>query len=513
MESIKGSALTFLKVDSKEVPMSVSKLYFFNTKHQSIPGIYDIRQRIEKNIALHPHLRQRVIEPLFNIANPVWLEDPYFDITYHVNELTLDETSNHDDFSHLITDTTSEVLDRGSPLWKLYFISLKNNEHLFNANFALYFVVHKALELRMQHSILQLLVDNSQNAQKEHHNNTQKLQKSIAEKRKAPIYISTYMPEAFPTRNEMLSKAKDDIMSIPTQFGKISKKIVLFLTRKTIANGITPAQESPPNWFSAPKSIFNHSFGPERVYDSIFLPTDNISQLSMRFKNTTNIDILFLIASLALRTYLDQRNQLPSQSLVALSMLSQGQGVELKRSHYLVRIPTTTKNPMRALRELREQRKLLDDYFKIASPESMLSQLPPKLIGIGSQSYITGRMHRFHRPAFNIFMTYHEQRSASYKALPWQMMNEANYGELYPGIGLHLNFNVNPDQVSINYTTATALVEPKYFKKSFLQAKQVVEQLIQSQPISINSAKAKGLQKQKDTNGLAGKVDQPLLLG
>ena len=69
---------------------------------------------IEERISLVPRYRQRMRSVPGGLANPVWVDDPGFDVTRHVRRAR--ETN----FRELTDRVMSEPLDRDRPLWELW---------------------------------------------------------------------------------------------------------------------------------------------------------------------------------------------------------------------------------------------------------------------------------------------------------------------------------------------------------------------------------------------------------
>ena len=91
-------------------------------------------------IAFVPRYRQRVREVPGRLANPVWVDDEHFDVTYHVRRAALPRPGGDDQLQEFVARIQSRPLDRRRPLWEVYLI-----EGLAEGRFAIVTKSHHAL--------------------------------------------------------------------------------------------------------------------------------------------------------------------------------------------------------------------------------------------------------------------------------------------------------------------------------------------------------------------------------
>jgi WS/DGAT/MGAT family acyltransferase len=95
---------------------------------------------IANRIAFVPRYRQRIREVPGRLANPVWVDDVDFDITYHVRRSALPRPGSDDQLQEFVARVQPKRLDRGRPLWEVYLV-----EGLAEGRFALVTKTHQAL--------------------------------------------------------------------------------------------------------------------------------------------------------------------------------------------------------------------------------------------------------------------------------------------------------------------------------------------------------------------------------
>ena len=67
-----------------------------------------------------PRYRQRVHFVPFALGRPVWIDDPHFNIGYHVRRTALPRPGGDDELRALVGRVMSQQLDRGKPLWEMW---------------------------------------------------------------------------------------------------------------------------------------------------------------------------------------------------------------------------------------------------------------------------------------------------------------------------------------------------------------------------------------------------------
>ena len=69
-----------------------------------------------------PRYRQKVRWVPGHLANPVWVDDSDFDITFHVRRSALPRPGSDEQLRELVSRLMSRRLDRNRPLWEMYLV-------------------------------------------------------------------------------------------------------------------------------------------------------------------------------------------------------------------------------------------------------------------------------------------------------------------------------------------------------------------------------------------------------
>jgi len=84
-----------------------------------VPAATVIR-RIDERIHLIPHYRMRLVESApGGLVNPVWEDDPDFDVAHHVTTVPWPEPGGDAELCRVVGEAMSERLDRSLPLWEV----------------------------------------------------------------------------------------------------------------------------------------------------------------------------------------------------------------------------------------------------------------------------------------------------------------------------------------------------------------------------------------------------------
>ncbi|MDQ3723681.1 MAG: wax ester/triacylglycerol synthase family O-acyltransferase, partial [Actinomycetota bacterium] len=105
----------FLSLESAEAPMHVGWAALFAPPDAGPrPHFEDVLAHIESRLGRAPRYRQKLASVPFGLGDPVWVDDPSFDIADHVLQ------ASHGDFAALVDEVLSAPLEHDRPLWELW---------------------------------------------------------------------------------------------------------------------------------------------------------------------------------------------------------------------------------------------------------------------------------------------------------------------------------------------------------------------------------------------------------
>ncbi|MFP5335545.1 MAG: WS/DGAT/MGAT family O-acyltransferase [Actinomycetes bacterium] len=131
--------VSFLYLEEPSTVMHVGTVMVFSAPE----GGFDyerLLRHVAARIAFVPRYRQRVRFVPGRLANPVWVDDERFDISYHVRRSALPRPGTEEQLRELVARVQPRPLDRSRPLWEAYLV-----EGLEDDRFAIITKTHQAL--------------------------------------------------------------------------------------------------------------------------------------------------------------------------------------------------------------------------------------------------------------------------------------------------------------------------------------------------------------------------------
>ena len=110
---------SFLAQEGRASHMHVGALLTFEGPP---PGHQELIDHVQSRLHLVPRYRQKLAVPRFEMGRPLWIDDPTFNIEYHVRHTALPAPGSVEQLRQLAGRIFSQRLDRSKPLWELWLI-------------------------------------------------------------------------------------------------------------------------------------------------------------------------------------------------------------------------------------------------------------------------------------------------------------------------------------------------------------------------------------------------------
>jgi WS/DGAT/MGAT family acyltransferase len=258
----------------------------------------DIMQLYEDAIYEVPLLRRRLVEVPGNMDFPYWIEDPDFDIEFHVRHIALPKPGDWRQFFIQVARIHSRPLDMKRPLWEIYVIEgLNHLEGIPAKSFAvLQKLHHAAMDGAAVRKMFMALHDTEAKAHGETARHSQPL---IRENR--PRILSLWL------------KSYRRSLGRPAKLGRAVMKTIESVRRISAAEkhgDIEPAVEPP-------HTRFNGQTSPHRVVTAASFDLDEFRRLRRAVPGATLNDLAVSVCGGALRRYLLDKNEAVDRALVA----------------------------------------------------------------------------------------------------------------------------------------------------------------------------------------------------
>ena len=123
MQQLSGLDAAFLTLDSPTAYGHVGSVCILDPPQSGEALTLDrLTELVESRLHLVPPFRRRLAEVPLGLDQPYWVDDPDFDIEFHVRELALPAPGDDRQLAEQVARLHARPLDRSRPLWELYLI-------------------------------------------------------------------------------------------------------------------------------------------------------------------------------------------------------------------------------------------------------------------------------------------------------------------------------------------------------------------------------------------------------
>lgn len=128
---------SFLHQEGEASHMHIGGVLIFDGPRPELDAYLD---HVRGRLHVVPRYRQKLVTPPLQTGRPLWIDDPSFNLEYHIRHAALPSPGTEDQLFQLAARIASQQLDRSKPLWESWLV-----EGLQNDRFALIFKTHHSL--------------------------------------------------------------------------------------------------------------------------------------------------------------------------------------------------------------------------------------------------------------------------------------------------------------------------------------------------------------------------------
>jgi WS/DGAT/MGAT family acyltransferase len=419
MKQLSGIDASFLYMETGSQFGHVSGLAVFQRPKEAPDwSAYEaMRAKLIRRMPDMEPLRRRLIEVPLQLDHPFWIEDPEFDIEFHMRETAVPAPGTDEQLSALVARLVARPLDRGHPLWELYVI-----DGLADDRFAILTKLHHAtIDGAAGAELMKILYDDQPGAPDVPLRATlppvervpspaQTLARVVAGAVRKPdkfirLQVRTLRAVGELTRNRGLTGLADLARTIPNPLGA---RVASRRERPDDDDDLSaPLPES-----SAPSTPFNGVITPHRRVALRTVPLADIKAIKSAAGATVN-DVIMAACAGALRRYLEKHQALPDRSLVAMVPVSIRTGQEddpwtNRVSSLFTLLPTASADPRDRLQHMQRIMASAKDRFSLLPAESLTdyADFAPPALAIRA-ARLAGRLRIADRlnPPFNVVIS------------------------------------------------------------------------------------------------------------
>jgi WS/DGAT/MGAT family acyltransferase len=375
----------FLYTENYRAPLEVGCLQIYDpsTSPRGEVRFKEILATFQSRLDRWDLFRQRLVEVPLSLDYPYWIDDKDFDLEYHVRHISLPKPGDWRQLMAQIGRLQARQLDHSKPLWMAHIIGgLDNVPGVPPGCFAMFTKFHHAAIDGVTGQSAQAAVHDIEPIQAD---------------------ASDYQPSAGPGEEpepstwKLLARTPFNMAFNSTKLGIGLLRILPAAIRHAISSD---ARNRPP----VPRTVFNPTrVSPNRVIDGRFFDLEDFKRIRSAQNGVTVNDVALAVVSGAMRYYLQARDGLPAESLVAGCPINVGSSLDAAQgrgnllSIMTPALHTDITDPAErlcAIHEETEDAKVLTTSFgkaaltqiPIGLPAPVARNLYPLLIALGALS-------------------------------------------------------------------------------------------------------------------------------
>ena len=390
MERLSGLDAAFLYLETPSLHMHVSMAAIFDPS--TVPGGYSfekLRGLVSSRLELAPIFSRRLVEVPFRLGHPYWVDDPTFDLDYHMRRAALPSPGGIEELAQYVGDVCSRQLDRSKPLWEMHIV-----EGLQGGNIAMVSKIHHCTIDGVSGSeLLAQLFD---------------LEPGVSDQ---PSASERKAGQRLPSDVQLVAQALVARLTRPVGVAKLALRTgkAVLDVRKVRQSGGSGRAALP---LTTPRTSLNAAITPHRRVAFATISLADVKRIKNACEATVN-DVVLAICTSALRRYLIDGNELPDDPLVATVPVSVAPKVgnrpgANKISAMFVALPCQIDDPMKRLLVIRDSTRGAKDEHNALGADVLLNwaeHATPNLFSAAARTYTRLKLAERHRPIHSLVIS------------------------------------------------------------------------------------------------------------
>jgi diacylglycerol O-acyltransferase / wax synthase len=303
------------------------------------PPFDELLDHVESRLALVPRFRQRIQPTPLQLTNPVWVDDPRFDLRWHVRHTALPRPGSEPQLRELVGRVMSAPLDLERPLWQLYLVEgLEGGRHAYISK-----THHALVDGVSAVDVGTIMLDPN------------------PEGTEMPVPEERWDPDV-PSPELLFVRAATDRIRTPLRTARKAALSALTMPRETAGRVMRTAESFAglaAGGPTAPRTFLNQEIGRDRRVAFVTTELDPLKHARGDSGATVN-DVILSVATGGLRRLFEHRGERVPERLVALVPMSirrSDEHLELgnRIATLMVSLPLAETDPSERLRLVHEE--------------------------------------------------------------------------------------------------------------------------------------------------------------
>jgi diacylglycerol O-acyltransferase / wax synthase len=425
VERLTGLDASYLYMETPTLHMHTLKISVLDPS--SSPGGYSferVKEELGRRMHLLPPFRRRLVDVPFGLHHPVWIEDPDFDLDWHLHRVAVPAPGGQREFCELISDFAGHQLDRRRPLWEIWVVEgLAGGRVGFVAK-----LHHSVADGVAAAALLANVLETAPDAVD------------------PPPPLTPWRGEAVPSRLRLavvaLVDAARGLAEVP---GLVRRTMQGMAAARRVRRSHPDVPAATP--LNTPKTRFNGSITPHRIFATTTLPLDDVKAVRKAFGVTVN-DVVLGICAGALLRYLDGHGEHPDKALLAGVPVSvSGQPEDGPRlsgnavSNMFISLRTDVADPVERLHAIHASAMVAKEVHKALGADMLADWsefYPPRPFSAWMRLYSRLRLADYHAPPQNAVISNVPGPAEPLYIAGAKLVELYSVGPILEGIGLNV---------------------------------------------------------------------------
>ena len=435
MDRLSGLDASFLYLETPAQLMHVCGVIVLDPSTMPEPYSFaTLRDGIAARVRDVPDFTRKLRRVPLGLDHPVWVRDQQFSVERHVHRLALPTPGGYAELTELASHLAGLPLDRSRPLWEMWVI-----ENYTDAEGRELIAVFT----KMHHAT----VDGVSGANLISH---------LCSLEPDAEPLGAGEPKSWPHepgRAELLGRAV--LTSGTRPFQTLG---LLAPTVKGVVGTIGRAREGTAMAapLTAPRTSFNGTITGHRAIALAEMDLDAIKEVKAGTGTTVN-DVVLAVAGGALRSYLEDRGELPDSSLLAtvpVSVRAQSKRSEgaNKVSALFTRLGTDVADPLERLQQLSTGNRHAKEHHQAISADSLQDWAEfaaPRTFGLAVRAYASLRLAERHPVVHNLVISNVPGPPLPLYFMGGEIVGMFPLGPVFHGAGLNITVLSNNGRVGV----------------------------------------------------------------
>ncbi|MBA2625672.1 MAG: wax ester/triacylglycerol synthase family O-acyltransferase [Acidimicrobiia bacterium] len=370
MDTMSPMDASFLHIEDDVSHMHIASVAIFEGPP---PPYEEVVAMVQGKLPLVPRYRQVVQFVPLQLGRPVWVDDPHFNLEYHVRHTALPSPGSDEQLRRLVGRVMSQQLDRSKPLWELWMV-----EGLEDGRWAVLSKTHHCMVDGVAGTdLLSVVMDTSPEP--------------------VPPVPDDWRPEPAPSAARLAARAIIDTSLSPYEQFRAAR--ARLRAPRQLAEQLGEAAKGLRSLGSlvrpTPPSSLNGPIGPHRRYAWASTTLDDVKRVRKSFGGTVN-DVVLTAITRGFRDLLLARGESVDgrvvRTLVPVSVrVKGGEGVLNNQvSAMFAELPVGIEDPVERLDGIRAQMDGLKESKQAVAGERLTRLTgfaPPMLLALGTRAF------------------------------------------------------------------------------------------------------------------------------